>query len=44
MKFVYAYDKIIKRRVPFVLLNGYAISMVTNTRFRWGKMEHEVEK
>jgi hypothetical protein len=34
-KFIYAFDPKIKRRVAFVVENGYAISLVTKTRFKY---------
>jgi len=35
-KYIYAYDKILKRRTVFVVKNGYAISLVTGFKFRYG--------
>lgn len=32
-KYIYAYDPKIKRRVPHVVRNGVAISLVTGNRF-----------
>jgi hypothetical protein len=34
-KYIYAYDKILKRRTVFVVKNGYAISLVTGFKFRY---------
>jgi hypothetical protein len=36
-EYIYAYDPIIKRRVPHIIVNGWAISMVTGNRFWYGK-------
>ena len=36
-KYIYAYDKILKRRTVFVVKNGYAISLVTGFKFRYGE-------
>jgi hypothetical protein len=35
-KYIYAYDKILKRRIVFVVKNDYAISLVTGFKFRYG--------
>lgn len=34
-KYIYAYDPLIKRRVAHVVVNGWAISLVTGNRFRY---------
>jgi len=34
-KYIYAYDKFLKRRTVFVVKNGYAISLVTGFKFRY---------
>ena len=36
-EYIYAYDPIIKKRVVHVVVDGYAISMVTGNRFRYHK-------
>lgn len=34
-RYIFAYDPTIKRRVTFIVENGWAISMVTGYRFRY---------
>lgn len=34
-EFIYAYDPIIRKRVPHVVRNGWAISLVTGNKFRY---------
>jgi len=35
VKYIYAYDPIIKRRVIHIVINGWATSMVTGNKFRY---------
>lgn len=34
-EYIYAFDPIIKRRVPHVVRGGYAISLVTGNKFKY---------
>jgi hypothetical protein len=34
-KYIYAYDPIIKRRIAYVVKEGWAISLVSGHRFRY---------
>lgn len=36
-QYIYAYDPIIKKRVVHVVINGWAISLVTGHKFRYKK-------
>ncbi len=36
-KYIYAFDPLIKRRVVHVVLNGWAVSLVTGHKFKYGK-------
>lgn len=35
IKFFYAYDPIIRRRVPHALIQGYLVSMVTGNKLKY---------
>lgn len=34
-KYIFAYDPIIKKRVPHLVINGWAVSLVTKHKFRY---------
>jgi len=36
-KYIYAYDPVIKKRVPHLVVNGWAISLVSGNRFKYRK-------
>jgi len=34
-KYLYAYDPIVRRRVVYVVINGWAISLLTKHKFKY---------
>ena len=39
--YIYAFDPIIKRRVVHVIIDGWAISLVTGNKFRYKKGDQD---